>query len=83
MNKKNNFAIFYAISLAWQLGFVIIVPIGGFLFLGFLADKFLKTKPLFLIIFLLIGIIVTIYETYCLFIPLVKKNNKNNKKKLI
>ena len=75
--SKGNFKIFYALSLAWQLGFLIAIPIGGFLLLGFLGDKFFKTKPLFLIIGLLGGIIITIYEVYHLFAPLISPNKKN------
>jgi F0F1-type ATP synthase assembly protein I len=71
--QKNSFKIFYALSLAWQLGFIIAIPIGGFLFLGFLADNFLETQPLFLILGVIIGIAVTAYEMYHLFIPLIKK----------
>lgn len=70
--EKNNFKIAYALSLAWQLGFLVAVPIGVFLFLGFRGDKALGTSPLLLIISLLIGVIITIYEVYHLFIPLIK-----------
>lgn len=71
MSQKNNFKIFYALSLAWQLGFIVAVPLGGFLFLGFLVDKFFKTQPLFLIVGLLVGVIVTVYEVYHLLVPLI------------
>ncbi len=71
-NKRNNFKIFYALSFAWQLGFLIVVSIGGFLFLGFWGDKFFSTQPLFLIFGLLVGIVVTIYEVHHLLAPLIK-----------
>ncbi|MFH1657030.1 MAG: AtpZ/AtpI family protein [bacterium] len=79
MSQKSKSKTFYALSLAWQLGFIIIIPIGGFLFLGVLGDKVLKTKPLFLIIGLLVGIIVTVYEVYHLIVPLIK--DKEDKEK--
>jgi len=78
MPKKDNFKTFYALSLAWQLGFLITVPIGGFLFLGLLGDKFFKTQPFLLILGLLVGIIITIYEVYHLLTPLIKDKEKND-----
>lgn len=71
-SKGDGFKTFYALSFAWQLGFLIAIPIGGFLFLGFLADKLLGTKPLFLMIGLVVGVIVTVYEVYHLLWPLIK-----------
>ena len=78
MPKKDDFKTFYVISIAWQLGFLIAVPIGGFLFLGFLGDKFFRTKPFLLILGIILGIIITIYEVYHLLIPLIKDNKKND-----
>jgi len=72
MSQKNNFKIFYVLSIAWQLGFLIAIPIGGFLFLGIWADKFFKTQPFLLLLGLFIGIVITIYEVYHLLIPLIK-----------
>ncbi|OQX71103.1 hypothetical protein B6D52_02640 [Candidatus Parcubacteria bacterium 4484_255] len=76
-SRKNNFKTAYALSLAWQLGFLVAVPIGLFLFLGFWGDKALGTSPLFLIISLLIGLIITVYEVYHLFIPLVQDKSND------
>lgn len=78
--QKNNFKMFYALSLAWQLGFLIAVPIAGFFFLGFLADKFLGTRPLFLILGLLLGIITTVYEVYHWILPLIRPVKDENSK---
>ncbi len=78
MEKKDNFKTFYALSLAWQLGFLIAIPIAGFMFLGFLADEFLGVSPLFLIAGLIIGAGVTVYEIYHLLAPLIKKNKTEN-----
>jgi len=78
MSQKNNFKTFYALSIAWQLGFLIALAIGGFLFLGSLVDNFLQTQPFFIILGALTGIIVSIYEVYHLFIPLIKDKEKNN-----
>jgi len=72
MSQKDNFKTFYALSLAWQLGFLIAIPISSFLFLGILGDRFFKTQPLFLILGLLVGIIITVYEVYHSIILIIK-----------
>jgi len=72
MPQKDNFKIFYALSLAWQLGFIIVVPIGGFLFLGILGDKFFKTQPFLSLLGLIVGIVAAIYEAYYSLIPLIE-----------
>lgn len=77
-HHKNNFKTFYALSIAWQLGFLIAVPIGGFMFLGFLTDDFFHSSPVFLILGFLVGIIVVIYEVYHLLVPLINKKKKND-----
>jgi F0F1-type ATP synthase assembly protein I len=64
MAQKNEFKIFYAVSFAWQLGFLIVGPIGGFLLLGYWIDKMAGTSPLFLMIGVMIGLGITIYEVY-------------------
>ncbi len=73
MAKKNTPNTIYAISFAWQLGFLIAVPIAAFLLLGLFADRFFGTYPLFLILGIIVGIAITIYEVYNLLIPLIKK----------
>ncbi len=72
MPKKNNFKTFYALSFAWQLGFIIAVPIGLFIFLGGVADKFFGVQPLFMIFGFLVGVVITAYEVYHILIPLIK-----------
>jgi F0F1-type ATP synthase assembly protein I len=78
MPQKNNFKMFYALSLAWQLGFLIAIPIGGFLLLGFGADKIFGTQPLLLIAGAIIGVVITIYEVYHLLLPLIKNKNAHH-----
>jgi len=81
---KNSFKTFYAISFAWQLGFFIIIPVAVFLSLGFLADNFFKTKPLFLIVGIVVSFIAIIYGVYFLLRPLIKnpKGKKLDNKKI-
>jgi len=82
MAPKNNFKIFYALSFAWQLGFLIVVSIGGFLLIGFFLDKKLQTSPLFLLIGFFVGLTVTFYEIYQSVMPIIKEeDNKKDKEK--
>ena len=75
MSSQNNFKTFYAISFAWQLGFIIAIPIAGFIFLGFIADGFLSTQPVLLITGFIVGVIITVYEIYHMLIPIIKNKN--------
>lgn len=68
-----GFKIWYAISFALQLGFLIIVPIGGFMLLGLWVDKYLNTAPFLLIAGVIVGVIITGYEVYHLLMVLIKK----------
>lgn len=72
-NRKNNTKVFYALSIAFQLGFIISVPIIAFIIVGIFADRFFQSQPALLLLGLLLGIIVTIYEVYHLLMPLVKE----------
>ncbi len=76
-NKNHRLKTFYAISLAWQLGFLIIFSLGGFLILGFLLDRLFNTNPLFLMVGLLVGLVITFYEVYFLLKPLIEKENND------
>ena len=78
MTKKNGFKTFYAVSFAWQLGFLIAVPIGGFLLLGYWADGIFHTGPLLLFIGMIVGLSVTVYEVYHSLAPFVKNNDKKD-----
>jgi len=73
-SKNNAEKTLYALSLAWQLGFLIAVPLGGFLLLGYWIDTVLQTKPLVLLIGLALGGIVTCYELYHVLTPFIKKD---------
>ncbi len=78
MSHKDNFKTFYALSLAWQLGFLIAAPIIGFLFLGLFADRFFNTEPFLLLSGLFIGIGITFYEIYHLLVPLIEDKEKDD-----
>ena len=73
MKKDDNFALYYAISIAAQLGFFIIAPLAGFFFLGRYIDSLYQSKPLFIMIGITIGFIITVYEVWHTLKPLIKK----------
>jgi len=78
-NKKEN--LFYAISLASQLGFMIVIPLVGFLLLGLYLDRKFNTLPIFLISFVVLSIIFIPFEIRYLLMPFLdKKVGKNDKK---
>lgn len=81
MARNNNFGLLYALSLAWELGFFIAVPIGGFIFLGFLGDKFLGTRPIFLIVGVVIGAIIACYGAYRSLIFAIKSMEEGGREK--
>lgn len=70
-NKKEN--LFYAISLASQLGFMIVVPLIGFLLLGLFLDRRFNTLPIFLIFFVVLSIILIPFEIRYLLLPFLDK----------
>ena len=60
--QKANFA--YYLGLITQIGLTVIFSILAGLFIGIGLDKFFKTKGVFLILFLLIGISGGFYNAY-------------------
>lgn len=73
--NKNGFKTWYAISFAFQLGFLIVVPVGGFMLLGLWGDKKFQSSPLLLIAGAIIGLAITVYEIYHLLTPLIKNDH--------
>ena len=71
MPKQNKFKTYYAFSLAWELGFVIIVQISLSIFIGIKIDQFTNLSPIFLIIFSLLGIVTTTYSVYHVLKPII------------
>jgi len=71
MPKQNKFKTYYAFSLVWELGFVIIVPIGLSIFIGIKMDQFTNLSPIFLIIFSFLGIATAIYSVYHILKPII------------
>lgn len=77
MPKKENFKILYAMSFAWQLGFLVAAPLGILIFLGLWADKTFQTGPLFVLTGIIVGLVTTVYEVYHMLSPLIHNEHKH------
>lgn len=75
MPASKHFKTFYAVSVAFQLGFLIAGSILGFILLGIIADYYFKTSPIFLILGTGIGFVATIFETYHMLAPLMSDSS--------
>jgi len=64
MNKKPPLTILEALGTLAGLGFTIAVPIALFTIGGYYLDGFTHTKPLFVLLGLLLGLITGIYGAY-------------------
>jgi len=62
--KKEYGGVFSALSLAFELGYIIAIPIVGFALGGRLLDRKLDTSPLFILLGIFISIILTSYLVY-------------------
>ncbi len=80
MARKIETKLLYALSLAAQLGFLIIAPLVGFIWLGVFLDRKFSSAPAFLLTGLVIAFALTGYETYHLLEPLLEKNGRRKEK---
>lgn len=76
-NKDSQSKFIYAVSLGLELGFLIAAPLVIFVFLGVFLDRKFHTLPLFLITFILLSIITTIFEVRNLILPFLEKRSQN------
>ena len=61
MPASKEFKTVYAVSIAFQLGFLIAAVMIGFIFFGIIADHYFGTSPLFLIVGCIVGFIATLF----------------------
>ncbi len=80
MAKHERSKLLYALSFATQLGFLIVGPLVGFIWLGVYLDRRLGSSPSFLLAGLFVALAVTAYETYQMLEPLMDKGRGNGKK---
>ncbi len=61
-NKEGN--LFSVVSLAWELGYVVAVPLIIFALVGRFLDKKLETSPWIFLLGVVISIIVSVFMVY-------------------
>jgi len=62
--KTGDGSVASVLSLAFELGYIIAIPIVGFALVGRLLDRKLDTAPLFILLGIFISIILTSYLVY-------------------
>jgi len=75
MATSSHSKFLYAVSLALQLGFLIALPLTGFLLIGIFLDRKLNSSPLFLILSLIFAFVFLFFEVFHFLLPLLKKRN--------
>jgi hypothetical protein len=73
--KNKNINLGYTIFLGGQLGFLIALPLVVCIFLGLFFDQKSGKFPLFTLLFVFMGIVLTIIDVYKLVIPFVEKRS--------
>jgi F0F1-type ATP synthase assembly protein I len=72
-NTKSNFG--QALLLGGELGFIIALPLVICLIIGVFLDKKFDSFPVFLLVFLLLGIGLTVVNIYKSVIPFLEKRS--------
>ncbi|MCB9810945.1 MAG: AtpZ/AtpI family protein [Candidatus Nomurabacteria bacterium] len=72
MTKETSFKLPYALSLALQLGFLIVSSVVGFLGVGLWLDSVTGKGPIFLLLGIIVGVVTGVYESYIMVKPLTK-----------
>lgn len=62
--KGEKSAMWLALDVAWELGYIVVIPIVVLGFAGAYADKKFETSPLFLFIGIIIAFTVTSIAAY-------------------
>ncbi len=82
MNKKNDFSVWRIVGIAWNLGWLIALPLVGFAIAGRFFDKWLKTSPLFFLIGVILAIIcssILVFRKTTELLREAEGNEKNNR----
>ncbi len=75
MDVPHRSKLLYALSFAAQLGFLVVAPIAGFIWLGVVLDDLFGAAPAFVLTGVFLGSSVTAYETFQMLAPLIKPDN--------
>ncbi len=77
---KEKSQVWSALSLAWQLGYSIAIPLVVFALGGRLLDKKLGTSPWLLMTGIFLSLIVSTFSVYFKTIKILKETENENKK---
>jgi len=64
IKKVDNEKSFRPLSLAWELGYTIAIPLVGFALLGRFIDNYFGTSPIFLFAGIVFSVVVTTFLVY-------------------
>jgi ATP synthase protein I len=73
MSKNQPPSVWGSLALMGQLGLTIVLPIAILAIGGYFLDGVTHTRPLFILLGLLLGLISGIYGAYRLIAPLLKR----------
>jgi len=74
--KDDNIDVYYALTLVTQIGLVVSITIVVFMAIGYLVDSYFKTSPAFVLVFLFLSSIASMYQVYRLVSPLLDSAKK-------
>ncbi|RJO59422.1 AtpZ/AtpI family protein [Candidatus Parcubacteria bacterium] len=80
MEKNGKTGFWQALSLAWEFGYVIAIPIVIFALLGRILDKKFGTSPWLLLAGILISILISSFGLIAKFKKMLKKLESDNRK---
>lgn len=63
-SKKTEVGVWYALGLAWQLGYTIAIPLVVLALLGRFADKYWHTSPWLLLVGIFLSLGVSTFAVY-------------------
>jgi F0F1-type ATP synthase assembly protein I len=75
-NKDEKIKISYALSLVTQIGVTVSVITLAFLGLGYYADKYFSTSPIFILLGAILAFIFSMFAIYRLVLPIIDKDKK-------
>jgi F0F1-type ATP synthase assembly protein I len=76
--SDERFKITYALSLVTQIGVVVSVITLSFLGVGYYADRYFSTSPIFVVLGAILALISSMYAVYQLVLPVMKNNKQDN-----
>lgn len=78
--KEEKFQIAYAVSLITQIGVTVSVITVSFIGLGYYADRYFDTLPIFVLIGAVLSFVLSMFAVYRLVLPMMDKLEKEDQK---